>query len=189
MTKQGGDTGPGHCYPEDPTNIDGKGFLLFVLNDRDQSLLRSPRVCLESSWERAAEHGREKTHRWRERGPWESRRWSLDCGGTGPQARGGGRRQEDGRTEGGHVRGYRFGNRVMADLLPEKFLLLRSGKQGQAPKPRASVFFSWYLFYHLHNKQLGLEPCSPNLFKPRWNFKNTLLGDPPPSAAGSESLG
>ena len=43
-----------------------------------------------------------------------------------------------------------------------------------------SVFFSWCLFYHLHNKQLGVEPCSPDLFKPRWIFKNTLLGDPHP---------
>lgn len=51
MTKQGGDTGPGHCYPEDPTDIDAKGFLLFALNDRDQSLLRSPmrRVWLGKS--------------------------------------------------------------------------------------------------------------------------------------------
>ena len=97
------------------------------------------RVCLEapceeSSWERAAEYGREKTHRWREGGPWESRRWSLDCEGTDPQARGGGRRQEDGRTESGHARGCRFGSEVVADLPPEKFLLLRSRKQGQAPE-------------------------------------------------------
>ena len=52
-------------------------------------------------------------HRWRAGGPWESRRWSLDCGGTDPQARGGGRRQEDGGTKHGHARGCRFGSEVI----------------------------------------------------------------------------
>lgn len=76
-----------------------------------------------------------------ERGPWESRKWSLDCGGTGPQA---GEEEEAGGREDREwtCEGTGLGGGVMADLLPEKFLLL---KREARPGSRATCFCVLFL--------------------------------------------
>ena len=88
MTKQGGDTGPGHCYPEDPTDIDGKGFLLFPLSDRDQSLLRSP-MRRKSSQTRTREDAQMESGR-------SLGKQKMESGLRGNRSSGPGRRKEAG---------------------------------------------------------------------------------------------